>query len=287
MSLAFSEVFGHRPLLAWLAALAWGLFVITLDAWLIASLHGTLWRRRFWLILPRLALGVVFGVLIAEPFVLRIYETPIERVVLDRRQEQVLAFETRLRQCNPASGQGPPAAIARDGRCSRAQIELSTSAQVGSPSYREAVREAISKKVAVLESSQRDIGLLERLDALHSLTQSNYYLAASEWLLRLFFITIDCLPILVRVAGGATSYDRLVDMRLSTAERLFSEEERTHEEAQLRLFALMRDDEEAQLVLTQRPRKPGGRDQDPLSTRDDPWPEASPVVQEHGPDTGS
>ena len=249
MSVALGEVFGHGWLITLPMAAAWGILVMTLNAWLVATLHGTQWRhQRLALLLPGVALAIVFGTVIAEPFVLRVFEAPIERRVLEDRQQQVVAFETLLRECNPESGEDPPAAVSSNGRCSSADIDVEGSpAQVGAADYRESVRKAISKEVAARRSSQAEITVLERLAALHALTQANWYLAASQWLLRLFFITTACLPLLVRLMGGTSSYDRLIDMRLASAERLFREEERTHEEIQT--LALMRNREEAQLRL--------------------------------------
>lgn len=334
MTLALSQVFGHTSAVAVIPAIGWGLFIMTLDAWLVASLHGTQWRRRWWLILPRFALAIVFGILIAEPFVLRTFQTAIERRVLDDRQQALLAFETRLKQCNPGSGEPPAIAVTRNGRCQNAQIEVagtptpaalaarleslraqrrtqqnalhdirrhqtrlddiarrecnggrgrglsgrfgvgpsckrnreeasayrrssqagarerklvalegtitrvSRDLQTGADDYQKAVQQAIRTKVAARQANQSDIGLLERLGALHSLTQTNWYLSASEWLLRLFFIIIDCLPLLIKLMGGSTSYDRLVDRRLEKAERIFRETERTDEEGLLSNLAL-------------------------------------------------
>jgi Domain of unknown function (DUF4407) len=353
MSLALGEVFDGTPFFAYALAIAWGLFIITIDAWLVSSLQGTRWRHRLWLIAPRLALAVVFGVLIAEPFVLRVFETAIERHVLDERQQQIIAFGTRLRECNTDSGQPPPAAVTRGGRCSSARVDVkgtptpaalaakvanlrherqtlgtsihnttrhqtrlneiarrecnggsgrglsgrfgvgpscrrnraeaseyertsqaaaqarelvsvgkqittaTAALQVGADDYQRAVRAAISARIAERRSHQGPIGLLERLDALHSLTGENVYLEASEWLLRLFFITIDCLPLLVKLMGGTTSYDRLVDVRLASAERLFSEQERTEEEGRM-----------SQMQLTQQRReRESEAERDALNTK--------------------
>ena len=327
MWLLLGEIFGHGSVLWLVPALLWGLFIANLDMWLVASLHGSRWRTNFWLILPRLFLALIFGILIAEPFVLRTFESAIENKIHDDRQEKLLTFGTLLTRCNPKSGDDPPRALLQSGRCNDFAIDIETEspavltreldglrvqrdrlqgqldqlqanvAQAESaariecgrragPScgrareeasierrrtrrqrrnlgsqvtdlndrisvaeqgrrkaaadYEREVAAAIKLEKADLRDNQQEVGLLERLAALHTLVKSNWYLGAAEWLLRLLFITIDCLPVLVRLMGGTSSYDKLLDIRLASAERLFSEEERTNVGGQLSEMELMR-----------------------------------------------
>jgi hypothetical protein len=52
------------------------------------------------------------------------------------------------------------------------------------------------------------------------------------WAVRLFFILVDCMPVLVKFLGGTTTYDRLVDAQLAHARTLHSTELGTeHDEA--------------------------------------------------------
>ena len=303
---AFAAALGLGWPIVVVSAVVWGVFIITLDSWFVASLHGTRWRSAPWLLVPRIALAVIVGILVAEPFVLRVFEPAIEARVIDQRQQRVVVLEARLRLCNPDSGNPPtvvtlngcsddridvegirtPAAFATEladlrrlrgtlrdsvrstakrqaqlddvarrqcdpkrgsapscqrSRASATAYRRSSEAaarsrrldavetriaqvvedqQVGASQYRNAVRKAISAKVtAARTASHAEIGLLERLAALHSLTEGNWYLATAEWLLRLTFIVIDCLPLLVRLLTRATTYDRLVDLRDASAER--------------------------------------------------------------------
>jgi hypothetical protein len=105
------EIAGKPAIVLVLPALLWGLFIGNLDAWIVSSLHGTRWRQHAWIVLPRVALAVVFGFLIAEPLVLLAFRPAIEHQIRDSRQTELLAFQTLLRNCNPiadSSGNSAP-----------------------------------------------------------------------------------------------------------------------------------------------------------------------------------
>lgn len=317
MWLGLTEVTGRNdPLLA-PVAIVWGLFIGNLDAWIVASLHGTRWRQQAWVIVPRLVLAIIFGFLIAEPLVLRAFAPAIERNVQDTRQAELLAFETKLRICNPTSGVSPPAS-----GCNEAQLALSTNSPAAvvrqikdldaqqtnleaainksssklqelertarlecngtsgqefsgefgvgvncvrdreqadnfrttagtvqqtqqllhvktqlrgligglrstTQGYEQALNREIQQRVAARRANQRSIGLLERLSALRSLVAKNWYLAFAEWFLRLLFVTIDCLPVIVKVTSGSTAYDRILDLHLTTQEESFAAHQKT------------------------------------------------------------
>jgi hypothetical protein len=84
--------------------------------------------------------------------------------------------------------------------------------------YAANIERDIAVQVAAYRASQRGIGLLERFEALGSLTSSNSYVAAAEWSLRLFIVIIDALPLLVRLLTGPTAYDRVVAFRIRRME---------------------------------------------------------------------
>jgi hypothetical protein len=75
---------------------------------------------------------------------------------------------------------------------------------------------AIDQRVQKLADSQGRIGLLERFDSLDRLTSTQSALRFREWFIRAVLIVIDCLPLLVKFLGGATSYDRIVDRELAS-----------------------------------------------------------------------
>lgn len=95
--------FGNFGVIELLITLLWGLLVLTFDRWLTSgpSLSGT--RQFASRVLSRLILAIVFGVLVAEPLLLGIFNTAIEGRVAQSRQELLLQFESKLRTCNQLS----------------------------------------------------------------------------------------------------------------------------------------------------------------------------------------
>jgi hypothetical protein len=65
-------------------ALAWGLAIMSLDRWLVVSLVRQSPLRYFMLALPRLLLGLLFGVIISTPLTLQIFHVEIaNQIALD------------------------------------------------------------------------------------------------------------------------------------------------------------------------------------------------------------
>ena len=63
-------------------ALGWGLAILSLDRWLVVSLQRQAhWWGYLTLVLPRVLLGVLFGLIISTPFVLQIFAPEISRQI--------------------------------------------------------------------------------------------------------------------------------------------------------------------------------------------------------------
>ncbi len=326
MAMALTEVLGGFHVLSLLPVLIWGVFIANLDRWLVSSSNGGRWGRRAGLLLPRLALAFAFGVVIAEPLVLRVFETAVEEHVNKERAAEVTAVESAFTRCNPAptadeetvaAARGPAcdgyrlglrsefAAVQEDLTAKRAteqsllqtiQTEsveqarrdtLASNECSGTPgpgttgqrgrgaecetreaeaaAYREShpvaeherqLRElradigelegrlsstqqdsgkvradAIAAKVGEVRASHGSIGLLERFAALDELTADNAFLTAATWFIRLFFIAIDCLPVLVKFISGTSRYDELVELHSHTARKVYGQSIRTMEGA--------------------------------------------------------
>ncbi|MEV0082182.1 DUF4407 domain-containing protein [Saccharopolyspora sp. NPDC050642] len=332
MTFALSQVLGGFSLLLLLPALLWAVVVLNLDRWLISSATDTRWGRRTAMLVPRLLVAGLLGFIIAEPVVLRLFQTAVEQHINDERDRQVRELVDGLVRCNPLPG-GPqppgvppdcagkvfsigiePTALARELAATEEQmISLSNSIRVDSEQlanlenlarlectgasgpgltgipgegrdcrrlrreadefrishpietrsaelsalnsqvadlrdragsaqrdYQQARDTEIQRQRAELENHQREIGLLERLRALDDMTDQNPVLWAATWLIRLMFVLIDCLPILVKLLGGTTAYDRLVETRTASHERIYTEVVQNTEETVLSELALRR-----------------------------------------------
>lgn len=109
---ALNEALGPVWPLLILAALFWGTLICCIDRWLIASTHGAHAAR--WRIFgPRLALSLLFGVIIATPLVLTIFGSEVVARAATDQQNALTTYESQLKACNPlpdpTTGQVPAA----------------------------------------------------------------------------------------------------------------------------------------------------------------------------------
>jgi|HubBroStandDraft_1064217.scaffolds.fasta_scaffold04291_2 hypothetical protein len=314
MFFTLTETLGQAE--AWFvpAAICWAAFILCVDCWLVSSTAGAHLRTRISVLLPRLAIAAVFGVVIAEPLVLRLFQTGIDEHVIGVRQTAIDNLRTALVNCNPipgiATGSAPgrsgcagmtlniasPAAatlarlsllqgqdsmlltavntetqqvtrlqnivndecngvsgigltgILGDGpACQKDQQDVSAylaSHPIGTQSaelttlnqqvrtlqttlagqqarYRTAITQVIAEQLRQQIQPNAPIGMAERFQALSYLARSNSFIAVASWFVRIFFILIDCLPVLVKFIGGRTTYDKLADTEIASSERRF------------------------------------------------------------------
>jgi hypothetical protein len=321
MFFALSEVMGNAELWFLPLAVFWTAFILCIDCWLVSSTAGSRWRTRVSVLLPRLAIAAVFGVVIAEPLVLRVFQTGIVSHVQQQRQEAIDHLRTALVDCNPVPGIPPP--LRPPGGCSGMILNISsgaaaTQARIGSlqtqesalqnqvntetkaltrlqnivndecngisgpgltgrvgdgpacqkdqgdvtsfqathplrtqeaeitslqaqltnlqgtqsgqqANYRAAITHAINSRLQQETQPSAPIGMAERFQALTYLSLSNAFIGVASWFVRIFFILIDCLPVLVKFISGSTPYDRLVDTETASAERRHSRANNTQD----------------------------------------------------------
>ena len=300
MFFALGEIMGGVD--GWFVPLAlfWSAFVLCLDRWLVASMSGRRVGAKIATAVFRLFVAMIFGFIIAEPLVLRIFQTAVVAQIRADRTEHLAQLQGQLEACNPASGQQP--ASANGMSCSDYQLAVaSVAAQLQSQinetqslaqglqntvnaetaqaqqlnaivneecngvkvpgvttggygdgpacqqdqqayqsyenshpiaaqnaeistdnakitalesqegasaeSQQQQINAAIKARLALETQVDSPIGLIERLNALSQLSAANTAVAASAWMLRIFFVLIDCLPVLVKFSSGQTPYD--------------------------------------------------------------------------------
>ena len=86
-------------------ALIWAGLILTFDGWLVASTHGATGRAKLAIYLPRIAISVLMGAVIAEPLLLAVFAPAIRTEVNQQRKANIDSYENRLRECNPVSGE--------------------------------------------------------------------------------------------------------------------------------------------------------------------------------------
>jgi hypothetical protein len=88
------------------AGVVWAYLVVSLDTWMVVSMHGA-HRARVSVYLPRLLMSLLIGVTIAEPLVVLVFRPTIHEAIAQSRQDELIAFGSTLRLCNPADGPAP------------------------------------------------------------------------------------------------------------------------------------------------------------------------------------
>jgi Domain of unknown function (DUF4407) len=167
-------------------------------------------------------------------------------ITSDDRQQQQKEI-TRNEECNGNSG-GQLTGIRGNGPACRADQQDVTSFEANHPTapllaqqtalqnkidslqpalaaqqgnFSAAVSAAIRKRIAQEPQPGSPIGMAERFQALTYLARSNAFIGVASWFVRIFFILVDCLPVLVKFISGSTPYDHLVDTGLTSAEQRF------------------------------------------------------------------
>lgn len=286
--------------------LCWGLFVFNLDRWLVSSTHGPSNKRA---LVPRAALAILFGFIIAEPVVLWVFQGAIESQITAEQAEEADQTRTLLVACNPVSTDGTitvrsadecqgyilnvEAPVANSNVTSRLQAEADellidvnntqedlrsaqsrlqreivgsadsdTSGRAGIGVIAASIELEISALTARLDalederasvnaelSARQDVfatelsdfeaavvaerqaqleelqarnevtpGLLERFEALGRLASQSSTVFFARWLLTVFLIAVDSMPVLVKLMSRKTQYDSALGRRLMGAE---------------------------------------------------------------------
>jgi hypothetical protein len=118
MSAALAFVFGGFRLFIVFAVPVWGLFILSLDRWLMSSTTMGDGVRSGLKLLARVVLSVALGVVLAEPLLLGIYGTAIEERIARDRQAELTTTESNLQTCNPIPGTPQAASgVAATPRC--------------------------------------------------------------------------------------------------------------------------------------------------------------------------
>jgi hypothetical protein len=83
---------------------AWFAFILSFDRLLMIKLSGSQWTSRLRVTAPRVALAILFGVVLSEPLLLTIFHTAIEERVLSDRAVVLSRAEAGYQRCNALDG---------------------------------------------------------------------------------------------------------------------------------------------------------------------------------------
>ncbi|MFI7643811.1 DUF4407 domain-containing protein [Nonomuraea sp. NPDC049400] len=116
MGVGLHQITGEFHVFMWFLLPVWFLFILCLDRWLVATttVLDEPCGKRMIRMLPRLAISVVLGVIVAEPLLLAIFHPDVEERVKATRQEEIVARQSRLSRCNQLPGTAGSAAAERE-----------------------------------------------------------------------------------------------------------------------------------------------------------------------------
>jgi hypothetical protein len=103
MWFAITEAVGTSSGWVIIPTLIWGLFIFNFDRWLISSSVGLHWHKRYGTLIMRVFMALLFGIIIAEPLVLRVFQSAIVKSIQDERTAELATLQSKLVHCNPES----------------------------------------------------------------------------------------------------------------------------------------------------------------------------------------
>lgn len=174
MTVALGLAFSTRSPLILIPAAVWFVLILNFDRWLVSAPLS----KNLWSMLPTLAvrmgMAVLFGIVIAEPLVLAVFNTAVHTQVLQSRADDLKKYQAQWERCNPIdlttptvpSGAtpappatptpAPPSGVANSSQCADFVVPL--------PENVKALRSDFAAKQAQLASVQ---ATLEPLNAQH------------------------------------------------------------------------------------------------------------------------
>ncbi len=94
MTFALDSALGVPLVFAVPAALVWGLAIMSLDRWLVSTMHAD-GPRRWRVALPRILMAVLLGLVISTPLVLQIFKSEIDAQIVQIKQQRANDFTAR------------------------------------------------------------------------------------------------------------------------------------------------------------------------------------------------
>lgn len=100
MYIAIHTVNDGFTVLALVLVPVWFLFILNFDRLLMTRLSGGRWISKVKVVVPRVALAILFGLVLAEPLLLSIFHTAIEERIGADRAERLSTAEAAYQRCN-------------------------------------------------------------------------------------------------------------------------------------------------------------------------------------------
>ncbi len=162
MAAAISFVLGGFPWYAAVFVVIWGLFILSMDRWLMSAATTANPRQRALRLLPRLVLAVAVGTVVAEPLVLMTFRSEITEQADRDRKAELLTLESDLLACNPVPGTDEERnSPIRTPRCANSRLVLSASSAEGRRDQVDGLRAQADKLETTIEKDSEAYAALE------------------------------------------------------------------------------------------------------------------------------
>ncbi|NSL43052.1 DUF4407 domain-containing protein [Streptomyces sp. 8P21H-1] len=99
----------------------------------------------------------------------------------------------------------------------------------------------IEQRIAEERAKQKEIGVLERIQALDELAGGNTVVFVGIWMIRLLFVLLDMLPVMVKFLGRENSYDQMLTLHSNSAVKIYGEQVRFEERRALADIEIAQD----------------------------------------------
>ncbi|WP_440072372.1 DUF4407 domain-containing protein [Streptosporangium sp. OZ121] len=94
MTFALNSALDVPLLIAIPASLVWGLAIMSLDRWLVSTMHAD--GSRLWRVaLPRILMALLLGIVVSTPLVLQIFKSEIDAQIVQIKQQRANEFTMR------------------------------------------------------------------------------------------------------------------------------------------------------------------------------------------------
>ncbi|WP_433222066.1 DUF4407 domain-containing protein [Microtetraspora malaysiensis] len=103
MTFALSSALSVNIVLAVLAALLWGLAILSLDRWLVSTIRADA-PNRWKMAIPRILIAFVLGLVISTPLVLQVFKAEIDTQIVEMKQERADVFARQQKQGEVGKG---------------------------------------------------------------------------------------------------------------------------------------------------------------------------------------
>ena len=224
-------------------ALAFGLFTLSLDRWMIVSStrRDNRWKSFAPTILG-LVSALVLSIVISMPFVLQIFQPEIDQQIAVMHAQRSSTYLTEIRNDPLAKEITQDRAIVAELDNiinSNTQVGTRAAAMSGLSDAKKVLKRDLNEQASLTAAFERannsDNGLVLRMQALSEMSSHNSSLNDACWLIFLLVTAIECLPLITKLLlnlGPPGAYETILAMNVHAQLQKVAAEKNLHAQFQ-------------------------------------------------------